>query len=105
MRPRNKPGSARISLRDMGALVGHALACPPGRGPALPASLPNPAGELRSPRQAEACPTKTVSQIRMARLLPAVAAAALCLAAVAVRAQQDAPTVFRTDTRVVVCNT
>lgn len=33
-------------------------------------------------------------------------AAGICLAAAAaVRAQQDAPTVFRTDTRVVVCNT
>jgi Ca-activated chloride channel homolog len=34
-----------------------------------------------------------------------VAVAGLCLTAVAVSAQQDAPTVFRTDTRVVVCNT
>jgi VWFA-related protein len=43
---------------------------------------------------------------RFVRLLPAaVAAAGVCVAAVAVRAQQDAPTVFRTDTRVVVCNT
>ena len=39
----------------------------------------------------------------------AACAAGLCLAAVAVKGQQkaleDAPTVFRTDTRVVVCNT
>ena len=36
---------------------------------------------------------------------PAALAAGLCLAAVVVRGQQDPPTVFRTDTRVVVCNT
>jgi VWFA-related protein len=42
--------------------------------------------------------------------IPAVCAAVLCLAGAAVRGQQktpadDAPTVFRTETRVVVCNT
>ena len=38
-------------------------------------------------------------------LLPAVCGAVLCLTVAAVKAQQEPPTVFRTDTRVVVCNT
>ncbi len=43
---------------------------------------------------------------RPARLwTPLLAGAGLCLAGFAVRAQQEAPPLFRTDTRVVVCNT
>lgn len=41
----------------------------------------------------------------LAVLLPAVCGAVLCLTVAAVKAQQEPPTVFRTDTRVVVCNT
>ena len=72
--------------------------------------------------QAKACPTHAgdqdgacfslpfpvqpiPSRARRANRLFAVCAAGLCLATVAVKAQQEAPIIFRTDTRVVVCNT
>jgi len=48
-----------------------------------------------------ATPGKLVSN----KAVLAACAAGLCLAVVAVKGQQDAPTVFRADTRVVVCNT